>query len=136
MCPELTDTLKAFRPTEAKAGNWAFRGHVPRVPTFKRNLGAAGIPFEDERGRRVDLHALRTTCGTLLSASRVSPRAAMELMRHSDLKLTMKVYTDAAQQPLIAEAARLLSFSLPWAIWDLRGRMCRNRSFRPLSASA
>jgi hypothetical protein len=38
----------------------------------------------------------------------------MELMRHSDLKLTMKVYTDASQLPLIAEAARLPSFSLPW----------------------
>ena len=39
----------------------------------------------------------------------------MELMRHSDLKLTMKVYTDASQLPLIAEAARLPSFSLPSA---------------------
>ena len=112
--PELTETLKAFRPAEAKAGDWAFRGQVPRVPTFKRDLAAAGIPFEDERGRRVDLHALRTTFGTLLSASGVSPRVAMELMRHSDLKLTMKVYTDASQLPLIAEAARLPSFSLPW----------------------
>lgn len=69
--------LKAFRPAEAKAGDWAFRGQVPRVPTFKRDLTAAGIPFEDERGRRVDLHALRTTFGTLLSASGVSPRVAM-----------------------------------------------------------
>jgi len=108
--PELTETLKAFRPAEAKTGDWAFRGQVPRVPTFKRDLAAARIPFEDERGRRVDLHALRTTFGTLLSASGVSPRVAMELMRHSDLKLTMKVYTDASQLPLIAEAARLPSF--------------------------
>jgi len=38
----------------------------------------------------------------------------MELMRHSDLKLTMKVHTDASQLPLIAEAARLPSLSLPW----------------------
>ena len=38
----------------------------------------------------------------------------MELMRHSDLKLTMKVYTDASQLALIAEAAQLPSFSLPW----------------------
>jgi integrase len=110
--PELTETLTRFRPTEAKPGDWAFRGKVPRVPTFKRDLAAAGIPFEDERGRRVDLHALRTTYGTLLSASGVSPRVAMELMRHSDLKLTMKVYTDASQLPLVQEAARLPSFPL------------------------
>jgi integrase len=112
--PELTETLKAFRPDGVKPAAWAFRGKVPRVPTFKRDLAAAGIPFEDERGRRVDLHALRTTFGTLLSASGVSPRVAMELMRHSDLKLTMKVYTDASQLPLITEAARLPSFTLPW----------------------
>lgn len=34
-------------------------------------------------------------------------------MRHSDLKLTMQVYTDASQLPLIAEAARMPSFNLP-----------------------
>jgi hypothetical protein len=40
---------------------------------------------------------------------------ASELRRcFDDLKLTMKVYTDASQLPLIAEAARLPSFSLPW----------------------
>jgi len=33
----------------------------------------------------------------------------MEAMRHSDLKLTMKVYTDAGQLPV--RAARL---RLPW----------------------
>jgi hypothetical protein len=83
------------------------------VPTFKRDLAKAGIPFEDERGRRADLHALRTTFGTLLSASGVSPHVAMELMRHSNLKLTMKVYTDVSQLPLVEEAARLPSFRLP-----------------------
>jgi hypothetical protein len=113
--PELTETLKAFRPAGTKAGDWAFLGQVPRIPTFKRGLAAAGIPFGDERGRRVDLHALRTTFGTLLSASDVSPRVAMELMRHSDLKRTMKVYTNASQLPLITEAARLSSFTFPWS---------------------
>ncbi len=67
--PELTDTLARFRPEGAKPGDYAFRGQVPTVTTLKRDLGKAGIPFEDERGRRIDLHALRTTFGTLLSAS-------------------------------------------------------------------
>lgn len=110
--PELARTLSAFRPAHAKPADPAFRGCVPRVPTLKGDLKAAGIPFEDERGRRVDLHALRTTYGTLLSASGVAPRVAMELMRHSDLKLTMKVYTDTAQLPLLQETARLPSFEL------------------------
>ena len=73
----------------------------------------AGIPHLDKRGRRVDLHALRTTFETMLSAAGVPPRVAMELMRHSDLKLTMRIYTDAAQLPLATEVHRLPSFRLP-----------------------
>ena len=36
----------------------------------------------------------------------------MELMRHSNLKLTLKVYTGVSQLPLVEEAARLPSFRL------------------------
>jgi hypothetical protein len=42
----------------------------------------------------LDVHALRTTFGTLLSANGVAPRTAQQAMRHSDIKLTMGVYTD------------------------------------------
>jgi integrase len=59
-----------------------------------RDLKAAGIPKRDGRGRTLDVHALRTTFGTLLSANGVAPRTAQQAMRHSDLKLTMDVYTD------------------------------------------
>jgi hypothetical protein len=43
-----------------------------RVPTsllrvLNRDLRAAGIPKQDERGRTVDVHALRRTFGTHLS---------------------------------------------------------------------
>ena len=84
---------------------------MPRIPTFKRDLAAADIPFEDARGRRIDLHGLRKTYGTMLAAAGVSPRVAMELMRHSDMKLTMGVYTDVAQLPMIAETERLPSLT-------------------------
>ena len=67
---------------------------MPTVPTHKRYLAAAGIPWLDEDGRRADFHALRHTYGTLLSHSGASPREAMELMRHTDLRLTMRFYTD------------------------------------------
>jgi len=36
----------------------------------------------------------------------------MEAMRHSDLKLTMKIYTDASQLPLAASVAALPSFGV------------------------
>ena len=48
----------------------------------------------------MDHHALRTTFVTRLSIMKVHPRMAMELARHSDLKLTMKNYTDVGQLPL------------------------------------
>jgi len=57
-------------------------------------LAAAGIPKRDERGRTVDLHALRHTFGTHLSKNGVQPRTAQAAMRHSSLDLTMNVYTD------------------------------------------
>jgi integrase len=69
---------------------------VPKqlVKTLNRDLAAAGIPKKDERGRSIDVHALRHTFGTLLSAGGVAPRTAQEAMRHSDISLTMNVYTD------------------------------------------
>ncbi len=67
---------------------------VPSMATHKRYLRLAGIAYEDEAGRRFDFHALRHQFGTMLSKAGVAPRVAMELMRHTDLKLTMKVYTD------------------------------------------
>ena len=111
--PEVVQAVLALRPADLRPENLVFRGLVPRIPTFKRDLAAAGIPFQDVRGRRVDLHALRKTYGTMLAMTGVAPRVAMELMRHSDMKLTMGVYTDATQLPLLEAANRLPSMSLP-----------------------
>jgi integrase len=52
------------------------------------------IDKRDDRGRTLDVHALRHTFGTLLSKGGVAPRTAQAAMRHSDIKLTMGVYTD------------------------------------------
>ena len=59
-----------------------------------RDLKKAGIPKTDERGRTLDVHALRTTFGTLLSKGGVAPRTAQAAMRHSDIRMTMETYTD------------------------------------------
>ena len=76
------------------------------VKILDRDLIAAGIARRvkvdgkwiidkrDDRGRSLDVHALRTTFGTLLSKGGVAPRTAQAAMRHSDIKLTMGVYTD------------------------------------------
>lgn len=69
---------------------------VPRglLRIFDRDLALAGIPKHDDRGRTVDLHALRHTFGTMLSRAGVPPRVAQAAMRHSTIDLTMNVYTD------------------------------------------
>lgn len=64
------------------------------VRILDRDLVAAGILKTDERGRSVDVHAMRHTFATMFSMSGVSPRVAQEAIRHSTMELTMKVYTD------------------------------------------
>jgi len=69
------------------------------VPTglrrmLDRDLKAAGIPKRDNRGRTIDVHALRHSFGTMLSQNGVAPRTAQAAMRHSKIDLTMNVYTD------------------------------------------
>jgi integrase len=55
---------------------------------MKSDLKKAGIPYK-ENGRYADFHALRHTLGTNLSSRNVPPRVAMELMRHSDIRLEL-----------------------------------------------
>lgn len=81
-----------------------------RLPTMHRHrayLEAAKIPFEDEYGRRLDFHALRHTYCTMLSQSGASPREAMELMRHTEMRLTMRFYTDPRIFDLAGAVARV-----------------------------
>jgi len=66
---------------------------VPKAQTFHKDLKAAGIKRIRD-GTKVDFHALRVTHATLLATSGVSVRAAMEQMRHTDVRLTTKLYTD------------------------------------------
>ena len=55
----------------------------------------------------MDFHSLRVTLGTMLAVNHVPLTDAMQLMRHSDPKLTMKVYTDASQLELAGSIAML-----------------------------
>ena len=78
------------------------------VRILDRDLKLAGIAKKDERGRSVDVHAMRHTYGTLLSKAGVAPRTAQAAMRHSSIDLTMNVYTD----PKLLDVAGALE-SLP-----------------------
>ena len=72
------------------------------------------IPVEDERGYRVDFHALRHTFVSLLAHVKVSELVRVKLARHGDWKQTDN-YTDEKSIPLgdgIAQLAAALPSSL------------------------
>jgi len=81
-------------PAQLPADRPLFRVPAGLLRILDRDLKAAGIAKVDERGRTLDVHALRTTFGTLLSKGGVAPRTAQAAMRHSDIRLTMQTYTD------------------------------------------
>jgi integrase len=51
------------------------------------------LTYANSEGRVADFHALRKTFITNLSRAGVSPKMAQSLARHSDINLTMNVYT-------------------------------------------
>lgn len=108
---EVVDELRRVRPADADDASWVFAGGVPDMATFRADLAAAGIAEHDDAGsRKVVFHSLRHTLATNLSRVGVSPRVAMEVMRHSDLRLTMRTYTDAAMLDTSDAVERLPGF--------------------------
>jgi len=75
----------------------------------KRDLKAAGIDYKDALDRQADFHALRQTLGASRGKAGVSPWIGKDIVRHSDVRLTTNVYTDASQMPTREAINRL-----PW----------------------
>jgi integrase len=94
--PDLAAALRrhlARRDRDAGGNGLLF--HVPSNFTrvFDADLKAAGIPKTDAHGRTLDIHCLRHTFATRLARNGTSPAIAQKLMRHSDIRLTMNLYT-------------------------------------------
>lgn len=106
--PDVLNVLRSIKP-QTCAGADAVFPRMYRMWHFKRDLALAGIPFLDAAGKRADFHALRHTYNTRLAVSGVSPRVAMELMRHSEMRLTTKTYTDVSLLPVAAAVQSLPS---------------------------
>ena len=90
--PELVEALGAIKGN-SEPDRPVFE-RIPRMKRFRHDLKAAGIAYCDKLGRYSDFHSLRKTLGTNLAKAGVPSRVAMALMRHSDRKLTDKIYTD------------------------------------------
>ena len=104
--PDVVTVLRERKAAGADDNDPVFP-RMPRIERFCRDLKKAGIPYFDAQGRVADFHALRKTFDTHLQLNGALPRVTMELMRHSDMRLTMKTYTDSALLP-VAEAVNAL----------------------------
>jgi integrase len=100
LVPEIVEALKAFRPAGFVIDGLVFPRGIPRASRLKVDAGRNGIQYRDESGRYADFHALRYTWATFLQRNDIPQRFAMKLMRHSDIKLTAKVYTDETRLPI------------------------------------
>ncbi len=79
------------RDMRAARSRWirALRDRAER----RRRRASAFLVVVDDRGRVFDFHALRGQLGSMLAAAGVHPKKAQRIMRHSDINLTMRLYT-------------------------------------------
>lgn len=103
------DTLRGWLADKSDSaplwpGNWA--RYKEAGVMLQHDLKAAGIPYK-VNGRYADFHALRKTFVTNLARSGVMPKVAQALARHSDINLTLGVYTDLEMDELHEAIGRL-----------------------------
>jgi integrase len=71
---------------------------------FKERCSTAGVPV-------ISVHATRRTCASLLVALDIHPRVVMQILRHSQIAVTMNVYSEVYSEET-REALRKLGESL------------------------
>ncbi len=111
LCVDAVDALRAA--VGAVQAGPVLPSGVPSMKLWRRDLKGAGIGRVDADGRRVVFHSLRHTFATNLNRAGVAPRVAMELMRHSEIALTMRTYTDRQFLPIFDAMEQLPRFSAP-----------------------
>jgi integrase/recombinase XerD len=77
------------------------------VEEVKRREASDFLLYKDSDGKYADFHALRHTFITNLCKANVSPKTAQALARHSDISLTMNVYTHVDQEEQAAAINKL-----------------------------
>ncbi len=112
--PELASALRAWVHDREKSHGGPLPKQTPlfTVPRgldriFNRDLELAEVEKRDALNRVADAHCLRHTHASLLAKVGVSPTVAQKSMRHSDVRLTMGVYTDLEMED-VRQAVSLL----------------------------
>lgn len=107
-----TELLKA-KPQDVAGNTRVFAsGTIPSIWKFRQVLARAGVRYKDDQGRQADFHALRTSFNTHLAQRDVDPQTRKEMMRYSELRLTLDVYTDKGMLPVAAAVEELPMFPL------------------------
>ncbi|MET9623019.1 site-specific integrase [Streptomyces sp. NPDC006464] len=106
---------------EAAGTEWTTAGYVFATrtgrPVEPRNVHRSFVRVSEAAGLRlIRLHHARHGCATLLTAAGVAPRVVMEILGHSQISLTMDVYTHVVQdtqREAISHMDRLLKRKQP-----------------------
>ncbi|MFF5282248.1 tyrosine-type recombinase/integrase [Streptomyces sp. NPDC013171] len=106
---------------EAAGTEWTTAGYVFATrsgrPVEPRNVHRSFVRVSEDAGLRpIRLHDARHGCATLLTAAGVAPRVVMEILGHSQISLTMDVYTHVVQdtqREAISHMDRLLKRKRP-----------------------
>lgn len=115
LVPFLRDYL---RGRDAGAVVWPGKWYRRAAEMVSRDLAAAGVPYVvdgPDGPLYADFHALRHTYIALLDKPGVSLKQAMQLARHTDPRLTMRIYGKAA----LADLAKAVNGAVPNLVLNL-----------------
>lgn len=97
--PQLAAELLRIKPLDVLPSARVFPT-VPSNGTRQEDFLEAKIALEDDRGRRADLHALRTTLGSTLANQGVPSQFTQRILRHADTRTTDRHYVKLRAQDL------------------------------------
>ena len=127
--PELAKGLRLWIQQKKKFAGGKLNQSEPLlyVPTgldriFNRDLKLAGISKKDALGRVVDVHSLRHCHASLLAKSGATPAVAQKSMRHSDIRLTMDIYTHIEVEEVAGAVSALPDQIMGTLLADMNGR--------------
>lgn len=99
--------------------------HVPSkiAEIVRKDAAYAGlIPQKSPTSKRVDFHCLRKSCARILIELKVHPKVIQQVLRHSDIRLTMDLYGELGEDDVFREVPGVFPVPRMFAKVDALGR--------------
>jgi integrase len=125
--PEFAKLIKPFLGSRDSGPLWPGHWFERAAEMLAVDLEAAEIPVSTPDGV-LDFHALRVTYTTKLVRAGLHPRMVQMLARHSDINLTMKVYTKLGITDTTLSIGAVKPVSVPAPSGTSRVRSKRKKS--------